>query len=165
MTDEIYGFDTDDREAATAALLVYAIYRSRDRRRFKVTPDMWGQIERFAKSAAKRAPTLPQFIERLKPRLQCDTLHPQAMRVGLAGAIPLVTTGRGELIQLGAPDEQREFLTQVLSRVDHRAVLDKLYSETAWIILLVRDRLEREKPVEARFETALNVWDADDAGL
>ena len=51
----IYGFDTQDKEAATAALIVYAIYRSRDIKRFKVSTQMWGQIERFVKSSAKRA--------------------------------------------------------------------------------------------------------------
>lgn len=31
----IYNFDTSDENAATAAFLVYAVYRSRDTKRFK----------------------------------------------------------------------------------------------------------------------------------
>jgi hypothetical protein len=151
-----YGFDTDDEHAATGALLLYAVWRSRDKQRFRVTPDLWAQVERFTKAAAKRSETLPRFLEALKPRLLCGTIHPRAMAVGLAGGIPLVRTARGELIQVGDAEERREFLTQVFERADHRAVLDLLYRETAWIVLLVRDRLERERPIESRFESTLS---------
>lgn len=150
----IYHFDTEDPAAATAALLVYAVYRSRDARRYRPTPDMWGQIERFTKAAAKRADSLPRFLETLKPRLSCDTLAPRAMAVGLAGA-PTVALGDGAFAELAPAAGQREFLTAVLERADEAAVLDRLYRETAWVILLVRDRLERERPVEARFAAAL----------
>lgn len=152
----IYGFETDNRDTATAALLVYAIYRSRDRRRFKVTPDMWGQIERFTQGAAKRATNLPRFMQALKPRIACDTIHPHAMEVGIKGRVALVEMGDGSLMQPAADPEAREFLAGVLDRVDHKAVLDLLYRETTWIILLVRTRLEAEKPAERRFETVLD---------
>lgn len=146
-----YGFDTDDRAAATAALLTYAIYRSRDRKRYKVTPDMWGQIERFVKAAAKRATTLPAFMEALKPRLACATIHPRWMEAGIKGDISLMartnSAGQTEYVRYAGP-EQREFLTRVLEATEHGAVLERAYRETAWVVLLVRDRLEREKPIE-----------------
>lgn len=142
----IYGFDTDDQHAATAALLVYAIYRSRNKQRYKVTPDMWGQIERLTKSAAKRAESLPAFIEALKPRLYCETISPRWMAAGIKGDISMLASG-DELIAFNNED-QREFLTRVLETSDHRSALGRLYRETAWVILLVRDRLEREKPIE-----------------
>lgn len=154
-----YGFDTEDASAATGALLIYAVYRSRDRKRYKVTPDMWGQIERFTKAAAKRAATLPAFLEALKPRLCCDSLRPAAMQAGLSGMLTLAArtnaAGGTEYVQMGDDGERREFLTQALSRVNARQTLDLLYRETAWIVLLVRDRLEREKPIEKAFETEL----------
>lgn len=160
----VYGFDCDDPDEAVAALLVYAIYRSRDRRRYKVTPTMWSQIEGFVKASAKRATTIPLFIESLKPRLMCGTISPQAMTIGIRGSIPLVEVGDGVLIQLGDEQpEQREFLTGIRARCDERRVVDLLYRETSWIILLVRDRLERERPIERRFETALDTIGAEDA--
>jgi len=42
-------------------------------------------------------------------------------------------------------------LTDVLQGVDHRQVLDFLYRKTALVVLLVRDRLEREKQLESKF--------------
>ena len=151
----ILGFDTSDEPAAAAALCLYVVYRSRDRARFKVTPDMWGQIERFTKMAAKRATSLPAFIEALKPRLACDTLRPAAMRVGLSGGeIPFEVHRDPEngavrhLIARGPDPDAREFLTGLFERADARAALKRAYAETAWVVLLVRERLEREKPIE-----------------
>lgn len=55
----------------------------------------------------------------------------------------------GELMEVS--HERREFLTRVLDEADDRAVLDVAYKQTAYVVLLVRDRLEREKPYEAQF--------------
>lgn len=152
----IYGFDTDDEPAATAALLVYAIWRSRDRARLKISTDIWDRVERFTKDAAKRSRTLPSFIEALKPRLACGALKPKWMAVGMAGEIPVVPVVGEDgrmlyAIQRARNDETepREFLVTVLERAPERHVLGRLYKETAWVVLLVRDRLEREKPVDA----------------
>lgn len=53
----------------------------------------------------------------------------------------------GELRQVN--QERREFLTSILAEADDRAVLEVAYKQTAYVVLLVRDRLEREKPYEA----------------
>lgn len=149
----IYSFDTEDQSAATAALLVYAIYRSRDVRRYKVSPDMWAQIERFAKASAKRAKSIPEFIESLKPRLACGTIHPRWMETGIKGLLPIADSlGHTSYIQRA---DSREFLTGALSGCDEREVLRRLYRETAWVVLLVRDRLEREKPMEEKMTSAI----------
>lgn len=146
-----YNFDTDRQEAAVAALLVYAIYRSRDVKRFKVTPDMWGIIERAVKSTAKRARDLGEFIERLKPKLMCSTIHPRWAQTLPEGVVTMKALPDGSFAQVEEKGK-RQFLTDVLQEVDHQQVLDALYRQTALVILLVRDRLEREKPIEARFE-------------
>lgn len=160
----IYGFDTHDRDCATAALLVYAVWRSRDRARFRVTPDVWSQIERFAKASAKRARAIDDFIEAFKPKLACGTIHPRAMAVGIAGA-PIVKFEGGAFAELASEQPaQREFLTGVLADADDRAVLDWLYKRTGSVILYVRERLERERPVEAGFDAAVSGEGEFDAG-
>lgn len=155
----IYQFDTDDRNAATAALLVYAIWRSRDVASFKITPDVWAKMERFTKAASKRARSVPAFLESMKPRLQCGTIHPKWMETGIKGVIGRTdSSGNTEYIQRG---DSREFLTGVLADCDEREVLRKLNTETTWIILLCRDRLERERPVEAELTAAVDTLDFD----
>lgn len=158
----IYNFDTHDEHAATAALLLYAIYRSRDQKRFKITPDMYGVIERAVKSVAKRAPDLFEFIERLKPKLACSTIHPRWAKTLPDNLVSMrYNPETGEVMQLGTDQGKRQFLTEVLDEVDHRAVLDVLYKKAAYVVLLVRDRLEREKPMEAKFEAE----DKEDAAV
>ena len=159
----IFGFDTDSQDEATAALLVYAIYRSRDVRKFKVTPDMWGVVERQAASAAKRARNLNEWIERFKaPPIYCSTISPKWMAVGIAGEIVLTPMQGGGFVQLAEQAERREFLSAVLRRADHKATLRILSRQPATTILLVRDRLEREKPVETRFGKELEADDLPD---
>lgn len=152
----IYGFDTDDEPSAAAALLVYVCWRSRDRG-FRVTPEVWAQVERFVRDAAKRARSLQEFVETLKSsrRLSAPTLQPRYFQAGVAGGDALVPVNNPDgslryMIQIA--DEQRDFGTRIFSRPDHGPVLRKLGRETAWIIALVRDRLERERPIEQRFD-------------
>lgn len=143
-----YGFDTGDENAAIGALLVYGVYRSRDVQRFKVTPDMWGVIERAVKSAAKRAGDLHDFIERLKPKLACSALKPKWMSTELHTVTQYVDPQTGEIIEkrdLG----RRQFWVEILEEIEHGPVLEVLYQKTSWVIALVRDRLERERPLEA----------------
>lgn len=146
-----YGFETQDENAALGALVVYGIYRSRDVKRFKVTPDMWGIIERAVKSTAKRAIDLHEFIEKLKPRLSCSTLKPKWMATDeealLSPVAMAINRETGEIIQK-QDKGRRQFWVEILERIDHQAVLDILYKKTSWVIALVRDRLERERPLE-----------------
>lgn len=147
-----FNFDTNDENAAIAALLVYAIYRSRDVKRFKITPEMWSTIERGVKSVAKRAEDLGEFIEKLKPKLACSSIKPKWANTIPEGIITMkIDPETGELMQV-TDLGRRQFLTDVLGTADHRKVLDILYNKAALVVLLVRDRLEREKPIEARFE-------------
>jgi len=129
-----------------------------------VTPDLWGQVERFVKASAKRAATLPQFIEALKPRLACATVKPKWIAVGAHGEMPVVAvqdphTGTlRHIVKFAARDDLREFGTRVIERADAKSVLARLYRETAWCVLLCRDRLERERPIEQQ----LNISRDDD---
>jgi hypothetical protein len=147
-----YNFDVDDQSSAVGALLVYTIYRSRDIKRFKVTPEMWGTIERAVKSVSKRSVDLGEFIEKLKPKLACSTIHPRWAQTIPEYIISMQRMQDGTLVHV-QDRGKRTFLTDVLQEVEHRLVLDILYKKTTLIILLVRDRLEREKPIESKIES------------
>ena len=157
----IHGFWTRHESRAIAALLVYGIYRSRDQGRFKVTPDMWGRIERAVKSCALSAQDLEEFIDRFKSKMQCSTIHPRYMRSDLGVGQTLVEDRRtGEI--LGTSGDRREFWVEILEDADHKAALDALYRQTGAVVALVRDRLEREKPLEALIgEETRNDGDTD----
>ncbi|KQQ90968.1 hypothetical protein [Aureimonas sp. Leaf324] len=122
---------------------------------------MWARIERFVKDSAKRSKTLPAFIEALKPRLACETISPRWMRIGSNGEVPLLavhdaeTGALREYVQIDDPD-RREFPTKLVERSDARQTIQRLFSETAWVVMLVRDRIEREKPAEKRLTAAVD---------
>ena len=145
----IYGFDTTNKHAALGSLLVFGIYRSRDVRRFKVSVDMWGIIERGVKSSAKRAEDLTDFIEKLKPKLMCSTVSPRYMKTDQDAVTMFIDRGTGELWSK-EEDNKRQFWTRILEEANDQDTLEALYKKTSLIIALVRDRLEREKPVEAQ---------------
>ncbi len=142
-----YGFETENENAALGALIVYGIYRSRDIKRLKITPDLWNMIERACKSSAKRALDLHDFIEKLKPKLACSGLKPKWMTTDLSTVTMFINKSTGELIQK-QDSGRRQFWVEILESVEHQPILDILYQKTSWIIALVRDRLEREKPLE-----------------
>lgn len=146
----IWGFETDDIALAAACQVIYVVYRSRDHKRFKVTPDMWGRIEQAAKSAAKRAADLTDFIEKLKPKLCCRTLRRQWMTADTR-TVTLYKAPDGTLLSRGVDRVGCDFLVDVLSgrAAPHASVLDNLYRKTSLVIALVRERLERERPLEA----------------
>ncbi len=142
-----YGFQTSSEPAGLAALLVYGMYRSRDVKRFKVTPDMWGIIERATRASAKRAMDLHDFIEKLKPRLCCAELKPRWMKLPDETITMRRDPATGELMQV-ADQGRRQFWVEIFEEVDHGPVLDVLYRKTSLVTALVRDRLERERPLE-----------------
>ena len=81
--------------------MVYAIYRSRDVKKFKVTPSMWETIERAVKSVAKRAMDLGEFIERLKPKLACASIKPKWAKTHPDDIITMkIDPDTGELMQV-----------------------------------------------------------------
>lgn len=56
----------------------------------------------------------------------------------------------GNIIVSGG--EGRQFLTEIIESGNDEKILYQLYKETARVIMLVRDRLEREKPIETKLE-------------
>lgn len=135
----LFGFPTQSVTAAKAAMLVYATYRSRDVKRGPSGLDMWGQIERFIRSSAKRALTVGEFVNVFKRKMACPTLKPQYMHADWNAP-----NEYGEII---VSENKRQFLAEVLECPDEeqRDIVDCLYTQTAKIVLLVRSRLEDEK--------------------
>lgn len=142
IDSRIYNFDCETKEEATAALLVYAVYNSRNRDKFKVSTEMWGQIERFVKSSAKRSENLQRFVESLRPKLYCENLNPKHLSGGNFENKPLKIND--EYVEFNS-DDQRTFLSSYLDKVNHSDVIDLLYNETTYIVMLVRERIENEK--------------------
>lgn len=146
---KLLGFSTADMIAAKASLLVYSIYRSRDKRRGPSGMDMWGQIERFARASAKRALSIGEFVNTFKRRMACDTINPRWMATGLLPP----PDEYGEII---VHQDKRTFMPEIMECDDseQRTIIDCIYRQTVKVVLLVRARIEDEKPIEAKLEAS-----------
>ena len=138
----IYKFDTDNKKRAIAALVIYAVYRSRDQKRFKVSTKMWEQITNFCKLSAKKSTNLAEFIEHLRKPMHCEAIKPAYCEIeGTKGATKQLADGT--VFESGA--DSRQFLTRILEECSQEQVISTIINETAFIIMLVRERLETEK--------------------
>ena len=139
----LFGFNTENEVKAKAAMLIYVIYKSRDVKRAPSGLDMWGQIERFAKAAAKRSEEIDDFVNSFKRKMACSTINPYWMRNDISATNAIISKNR-EIMSFG--NDLRAFGLEIFDDEENgKAVVDCIYSKTQIIILLVRDRLEREK--------------------
>lgn len=142
----LFGFQTENEVKAKAALLIYVIYRSRNKERGPQGLDMWAQIERFAKASAKRADGIDDFVNAFKRKMACGTINPYYMREDVIAANAVIKDS-GEIITFS--ENQRGFGLEIFEDDKQgREVVECIYNKTQNIILLVRDRLEREKPFD-----------------
>ena len=140
----LLGFETENEVKANAAFIIYVIYRSRDKKRGPSGVDMWGQIERFAKASAKRAELIDDFVESFKRKMACNTINPKWMENDTKSANARIMES-GE-IMVFPNSENRSFGLDVFENEKFgKEIVDCIYNKTQIIILLVRDRLEREK--------------------
>lgn len=142
----LFGFQTESEVKAKAALLIYVIYRSRNKDRGPQGVDMWAQIERFAKAAAKRADGIDDFVNSFKRKMACGTINPYWLQ-GDVEAANAIIKDNGEILTFS--EHQRGFGLEIFEdEKQGREVVECIYNKTQNVILLVRDRLEREKPFD-----------------
>lgn len=148
----LFGFNTENDTVAAGALLVYATYKSRDVKRGPSGYDMWDKIERFARRASMRADDVGGFLNRFKPMMGCGTLNPRFCKTGIV-ANNAIMEGDGSIIVNGEKSESRDFMISITEapQEEQQKIVDCIYDQAQRIILLVRDRLEREKPIETEF--------------
>ncbi|MED0738976.1 hypothetical protein [Aneurinibacillus thermoaerophilus] len=83
--------------------------------------------------------------------MACETINPRWCTAVADEYSTLILNPDGSIEQYSR-DEQRNFLTDIIETGQDEEIIKKLYSETGRVIMLVRERLEREKPIEAKLE-------------
>lgn len=86
--------------------------------------------------------------------MACESINPKWCEVG-SDIMTAYQDEYGNIIMTGNDGKKREFLTEIIESGKDEEVLYQLYKETARVIMLVRDRLEREKPIETKLETMI----------
>lgn len=142
----LLGFVTEDEITAKASIIIYAIYRSRDKKRGPSGVDMWSQIERFAKACAKRSTNIGEFADKFKRKMSCHTINPKWLKDDIKSVNAMVDHSTGSIITFGSEKFRNFGITIFESDIEtQKAIVEKIYNETILIIMHVRDRIEREK--------------------
>ncbi|MCD7726052.1 MAG: hypothetical protein LUI12_10995 [Clostridiales bacterium] len=128
------GFDTDSMTHAKAALLVYALYRSRDKQSPLNGLETWSRMETFIRGSCLKSDTTAEFCDAFCRKAKIESIKPRYFKTD--EPIPL---GDGTFVTADGIDNYRP---KLLADDDIRRLLER---ESMYIILLVRDRIQREK--------------------
>ena len=105
---------------------------------------MWGQVERFAKASAKRSVSVDDFVNTFKRKMACATINPRWMKTDTPSANARIMSNN-EIIVMNNADTRTFGLDIFNDEESGKEIVECIYKKTQIIILLVRDRLEREK--------------------
>lgn len=134
----VYQFSTDDIKRAKAALILYAMYKSRDQGSPLNGMETWNRCKTFMRAACLRSSTTAEFVDNFCHRARIQSIRPKYLSTGE----PVRVAGTDELID--SPDF-KNYATEIIEDND----LLKLYeNESLYIIMLVRERIQREKMTE-----------------
>lgn len=131
----LYQFDTDSLDHAKAALLLYGMYRSRNQNSPLNGLETWDRFQTFVRGACLKASTTAEFVQAFCKKAKIDSVKPRYLSTGE----PVIMPETGELIMCVGMEDYR---LKILADND----LLRLYNtESLYLIMLVRERIQREK--------------------
>lgn len=131
----LYQFDTDSLVHAKAALLLYGMYRSRKKESPLNGLETWDRFQAFVRGACLKASTTAEFVQAFCKKAKIDSVKPRYLNTGE----PVVMPDTGELIVSAGMSDYR------LSVLADDSLLRLYNTESLYLIMLVRERIQREK--------------------
>ena len=131
----LYQFDTDSLAHAKAALLLYGMYRSRKKESPLNGLETWDRFQTFVRGACLKAGTTAEFVQAFCKKAKIDSVKPRYLSTG----DPVVMPDTGELIVSGGLSDYR------LGIIADDSLLRLYNTESMYLIMLVRERIQREK--------------------
>lgn len=129
-----YNFDTEDLTRAKAALLLYAMYRSRDKQSSLNGVDTWKRFTAYIRGACLKSSTTAEFVQAFCKKAQVGAIVPKY----LDDDQPVMLPG-GEMIATEGVHDYRS------SIIADDSLLPVLNRESMYLTLLVRERIQRER--------------------
>ena len=131
----LYQIDTDSLAHAKAALLLYGMYRSRKKESPLNGLETWDRFQTFVRGACLKAGTTAEFVQAFCKKAKIDSVKPRYLSTGE----PVVMPDTGELIVSGGLSDYR------LGIIADDSLLRLYNTESMYLIMLVRERIQREK--------------------
>lgn len=136
------GFFTESEKHAKAALLIYAMYRSRDKASPLTGMETWNRAVSFIRGATLKSTTTAEFCNNFCHMAKIGSIKPKYLSTDGG----MVVMADGSIIQ---SDNVRDYKLDLMQ--DDR-LLPILENEGQFIVMLVRERLQREKMEETEDE-------------
>ena len=131
----LYQFDTGSLKHAQAALLLYALYRSRDSKSALNGVETWERFGSFIRGACLKSTTTAEFVQHFCKKAKIDSITPKYLDTG----DPVLMPDTGELI---VSEEIRDYQVRLF---EDNTLLPVIDQESLYLIMLVRERIQREK--------------------
>lgn len=131
----LYQFDTESLDHAKAALLLYGMYRSRNKNSPLNGIETWDRFQTFVRGACLKANTTAEFVQAFCKKAKIDSVKPRYLSTGE----PVVIPDTGELVMSSDVSDYR------LSILSDNSLLQLYSTESLYLIMLVRERIQREK--------------------
>lgn len=130
-----FKFDTDSVKHAKAALLLYAMYKSREKNSSLNGLETWNRFTEYIRGACLKSCTTAEF---------CNNFCHMA-KVGSIKPCYLQTDGGIRMLPDGSLVQSDSIKDYKLSIVEDDELLLLYEKEGYYLTMLVRDRIEREK--------------------
>ncbi len=131
----LYQFDTDSLDHAKAALLLYGMYRSRKPDSPLNGLETWDRFQTFVRAACLKASTTAEFVQAFCKKAKIDSVKPRYLDTG----DPVLMPETGELVK---SDRVTDYRLKIMS---DNSLLSLYNTESLYLIMLVRERIQREK--------------------
>lgn len=130
----LFKFDTVSRQHARAALLLYAMYRSRDKNSPLNGLETWDRCNSFIRAACLKSNTTAQFVQEFCKKAKIQSIKPAYLSTGAP-----VRMSDGSLMDVrGLKDYNLDIL-------EDNTLLKIYETEAVYVCMLVRERIQREK--------------------
>ncbi len=139
----LYQFDTDSIDHAKAALLLYAMYRSRKKESPLNGLETWDRFQTFVRGACLKSNTTAEFVQSFCKKAKIDSVKPRYLSTG----DPVMMRSTGELIE---SESVADFQLWIM---EDNSLLHLYTTESIYLIMLVRERIQREKMYQTEVET------------
>jgi hypothetical protein len=134
------GFNTDSLPRARAALLLYAMYRSRETNSSLNGLDTWSRCASYIRGALLKSETLGQFVSNFCKKAGVGAIKPIHLKTD--GLVKIDDAGT-----LARVDGVYNYQLQIFDNNNGAEVLNLFTAEAQYIIMLVRERIQREKGI------------------
>lgn len=131
----LYKFDTDDVERAKAALLLYAMYKSRGTNSPLNGLETWDRVAAYIRASGLKSCNTAEFVQNFCKKAQISSIKPHYLSTGE----PVVVSGTEELI---CSTDYKDYRLDIM---EDNEVYKIICNESLYIIMLVRERIQREK--------------------